>query len=186
MNEGDLHLTALALRFATTALREQPASAPVVCNKVRHAAWAVPPVAVACTRWRSWRGAASLGSWLKLPPLCFCPSRLQMLPQAMALVMSPLLQGGCVLLSLQFVTVSSSVPSCCFGFSLLCSCPAADSHPCSTLPCCCPCCCRLGPGGPGGPPLFLPSPCQQRRTQRLGGVPAGAAHRGGHRCGWVL
>ena len=50
MNEGDLQVTALSLRFATTALREQPASAPVVCDKVRHAAWAVLPVAVACTR----------------------------------------------------------------------------------------------------------------------------------------
>jgi hypothetical protein len=183
VNEGDLQVTALSLRFATTALREQPASAPIVCDKVRHAAWAVLPVAVACTRWRSWRDAASLGSWLKLPPLCFCPSRLQMLPQAIALVMSPLLQGGCVLLSLQFVTDSSSVPSCCFGFCLLCSCLADDSHPCSTLPCCCPCCCRLRPGGP---PVFLPGPGQQRRTQRVSGGPAGAAHRGGHRCGWVL
>ena len=183
MNEGDLHLTALALRFATTALREQPASAPVVCNKVRHAAWAVPPVAVACTLWRSLGCAAVMCSWLKCPPRCCCPSCLQVLPRAMVLVKSPLLQGGCVLLSLQFVTDRSSVPSCCFGFSLLFSCPSGASHPCSTLPGCCPCCCRLGPGGP---PLFLTSPCQQRRTQRLGGVPAGAAHRDRHRWGWVL
>ena len=38
MNEGDLQVTALSLRFATTALREQPASAPTVCDKVRRAA----------------------------------------------------------------------------------------------------------------------------------------------------
>ena len=47
MNEGDLLVTALSLRFATTALREQPASAPTVCDKVRCAAGASAAAAAA-------------------------------------------------------------------------------------------------------------------------------------------
>lgn len=125
VNEGDLLVTALSLNFATTALREQAASAATVVDKVRTAGLcgrlrgllqgrAAAGGPGAC-EWRRdlWcqlqcllilhgseaAAPAAAALWTRPPPHIWAQpvpllDPVQVLPQAIALVKSPLLQGG--------------------------------------------------------------------------------------------
>lgn len=108
MNEGDLLVTALSLNFATTALREQAASAATVVDKVggrlrgqggwggatRHrpageAPWLRKIGAAQACKVKALVSRQHARVWT--PPGW---SPVQVLPQAIGLVKSPLLQGG--------------------------------------------------------------------------------------------
>ena len=114
VNEGDLLVTALSLGFATTALREQPACADVVVDKARQRrrggvwwGWHCGPLSGCAGRLGKAGGVSDcIGTGASMtcrPSRCCCfptcvpnlgsPHAVQVLPQALALVKSPLLQG---------------------------------------------------------------------------------------------
>lgn len=204
MNEGDLLVTALSLGFATTALREQPACADTVVDKasgweglgpggisepwfmgsmgvvVRNALgpllWQNPALHGVHFCWRGYQRSLTLRAVL------------QVLPQALALVKSPLLQGEC-LRGCGAIGGPASFGSAMYAFLQLCRCIFALPHctctspstahqpfspPSSPLPSPCP---RRGAGGAPG---LLPGPGGQRCKGHLGGEPAGAAARRRH------